>query len=792
MSILTFDLETETHTLHKRKASPWHPDNRVVAAGFKINSEPPFGQYFRDKKGWEQTELPLKGIKLLVGFNIKFDLLWCWDKKSVKDFFKRGGIIWDCQYVEYLLEGHQQHAQMASMDSIVEKYGGTLKISEVKKLWEDGVQTSEISETLLMNYLIGDEKEGIAGDINNTYTIFLGQLKRAKRIHPNFIQMIKNRMDGLLATTECEYNGLFIDVERGNRDQRVLSETEQALGESLNTFIPELPAGYDFNWNSIYDKSCLIFGGTGKYQHWVQHKDPEGYKGLAWCKKTERWPVFNGVPVDPTSIGIGVSDCASGDVYSWISPENKIVEQDTYKSGKRKGEGKTKNVTVDDLTKPKGAMQDGFFAFPGYTKPLKEWASKLTDAKGDSLYKVSSEVIEKLGERTDIPFLDTLGKSTRVKKDLSTYYWVEDDDGHRTGMLTLVDDDGIIHHKLNHTTTTTSRLSASDPNMQNIARKDKSLAKAMFKSRFEDGVMAEIDYSQLEVVVQGMLSRDRQLCKDLNDRIDFHIKRLSAKTGRSYDELKALHKEGDPWVAAERTKIKGFTFQRAYGAGADAISASTGMSVEEVASLIEAESRLYPGVEKFDKQVEAAIESSRIVTATELFVEGRKYNVSIGEWFAPTGTRYVWRENEAPAFLHRDSKYLSFSPTARKNWPIQGTGGEVVQTMLGKVWRWLLQNDNFGGKALLVNTVHDCVWLDIDQSVVDKVVPAVKRILEAVPLVFNKDFALNVQVPFPCEAEVGPNMLELEHYGHSSKKGGTKQTPVPATPEKDNHVPLSA
>ena len=759
--ILTYDLETTTQTQFKRKASPFCKDNYVVAAGYSYDGGKSFGTYFTDSTGYENSVMPFKeDTKLLVGFNIKFDLLYSWRKPELVKFFKNGGRVWDCQYAEYLLEGHRQHAQMCSMDSIIEKYGGTLKIDAVKELWNAGVNTPDIPEDLLMDYLLGNEEEGIEGDVNNTYLIFKAQVARATKIHPNFLQMLKNRMDGLCATTEMEYNGLCIDTVRGEKDRTDLFNTVNRLENELNAFIPKLPDGLEFNWRSIYHKSYLIYGGTAKYQKWVQHSDSEGTDGLAWASKTEQWPLFSGEPVRPTAC-----------IHHSESDDNLYrhdgMVQDIYKSGKRKGEGKTKNVTVDDLTKPKGAKQDHFFKFKGFTKPDRRWQSSCTDGADKAIYSTSADVIEILGGRKDVPFLKALGERAKASKDLGTYYWAEDaKSGERKGMLTLVGEDGIIHHKLNHTSTITSRLSSSDPNMQNIPRGDKSVAKAMFTSRFgSQGSMAEIDYSQLEVVVQGILSRDPQLIADLNAKVDFHCKRLAAKLNESYESvIQKCKVDEDPAYLQMRTEIKGFTFQRAYGAGAAAIAASTGMTEDEVTQLILVEERLYPGIVRFDQIVEQSIEATRKVTKSELFVAGQRFQAAVGEWFSPTGTRYVWTEGEAPKFLHKHGKFVGFSPTERKNWPIQGTGGEIVQTMLGKVWRWFVANDNFGGKALLVNTVHDCVWLDCHSGIdTDTVIAGVKAILEAVPQVFNANFNMNIDVPFPTEAEVGPNMLELKH-----------------------------
>lgn len=110
--------------------------------------------------------------------------------------------------------------------------------------------------------------------------------------------------------------------------------------------------------------------------------------------------------------------------------------------------------------------------------------------------------------------------------------------------LTCVDKrDHIIHHNLNHTTIVTSRLSGSNPNAQNIPRDDKSEVKKMFRSRFESGKMLEADYSQLEVVVQGLLSMDENLCADIRNKVDFHCKRVAYKHGITYEEAVARCKD---------------------------------------------------------------------------------------------------------------------------------------------------------------------------------------------------------------------------------------------------------
>ncbi len=766
MKVLTFDLETENYKLNKRLASPFDPRNYIVEAGWSWNGGKPDSarrdEWHRDdimKEQWDKLE---KG-DVINGFNTKFDALWVWDSPSFQAALKRGVTIYCGQYAEYLMGGHTSDVQMCSMNDIAEKYGGGCKIDAVKEMWEDGYLTSQIPPDLLHDYLVGNGE--IVGDIMNTWLIFAGQIKRMKAEHPaEFRTMFKFRMDGLLATCEMEYNGVYCDEEVGLELRKDLLVELGAATTTLESFIPELPPELTFNWASNTHKSCLIFGGVVKYSKWVAHTDDNN--NILYAQKTVHHPLFDNTPIAPTHCK------KAGDLYVLEVPEGQgqfehngkhYKVQDSYKSGKRQGEGKFRNVKEDNLDKPKGAQQPHYFKFEGYTKPHGAWKSEQTDAYDQPLYSTGAKVIAKLAER-GLPFTDALVKRTGLDKDLGTYYYKEDKKGNRKGMLTLVDSIGIIHHKLNHTSTVTSRLSSSDPNLQNVPRGDTSNVKKMFRSRFgETGRMAEIDYSQLEVVVQGVLTQDPNLCQDLRDRVDFHCKRLSAKLGEDYQHVWDMcHKVEDPTYKKGRTGAKIFSFQRAYGAGADTIANETGMPRSEIDALIEAEERLYPMVKKFDSDLEREINLNRIPTANNLFIEGVAFKQGEAHWDSPTGTRYIWREGIAPEFMHKHGKYTGFSPTERKNYPVQGFGGEIVQAMLGLVFRYMIENDRFNGDILLVNTVHDCLWLDGKGDKFEDVTRKVHSILESVPTTFNTAFPeLDITVPFPCESEIGKDMFDM-------------------------------
>lgn len=756
MSYLVFDSETQIHKSHKRTANPWHPDNYVVLRGWKKQGDTECSADRFTGKTPDNYLRISEDVKVLVGHNIKFDLLYEMvnNNPDLKAFFQRGGRIWDTQLAKYLIEGQDQKYHMNAMDKVAPEYGGTNKVDGVKELWKAGVQTADIDEDLLLGYLIGFEDEGRnGGDIRNTELMFLGQVQEAHEL--GMLKAIGHRMDSLLCTTEMEFRGIKVDVAVASRNLKELEARLEDATERLNEYTKDIPAEVGFNWGSRTHTSCIIFGGTIKYKKSAQYNNPDGT--LARKIVTESWPLFDGEPVDPRELCKGAEPIVTDDVHHWEG-------QDTFAGGKKKGLPKFRNVKVQG--EPKTKIQEFLYPMEGYTTPDKEWKTKNTDGAGKPLYQTGTDVIERLANR-DIPFLKALGELTALNKEIGTYYLRYDEKKkEHVGMLTCVQKtDHIVHHSLNHTSTKTGRLSANNPNCQNIPRGDKSKVKEMFVSRFgDDGMMIEADYSQLEVVGQAVLSLDKALIKDLIGGIDFHCKRVALKNNVSY-EFALLHcKDEDAddhakWKK-ERTGCKIFSFQRAYGAGAALIAESTGMGVEEVKELIKAEEKEYSGIVEFNAAVEQEVNDTADVFRDPVrgFRVFRK-----GTYQTPTGTIYGFRSYDAPSFLQQKGVTDTFKPTELKNYPVQGFSGELVQMILGKLWRHFVANDNYGGRAVLVNTVHDCIWVDCHKDVLDTVCKDIKRIMESIPEILENDFGIPCPVPFPVDVEAGKNMLDLHH-----------------------------
>jgi len=756
MKYLVWDIETSTHSEYKRRASPFSAQNRVVAQGYargtvggQMYSCPKGAYYGRERLPSDWFTRHLEGTRVLVGQNIKFDLLYALANPNAHptvnlpawmEWVAKGGLVWDIQLAEYLLRGMEQTAHMLSLDEIAPVYGGNMKFDEVKALWQQGVDTVDISEDLLMRYLLGSEgSHGYwqHGDIGNTELVFLAQWQKAKE--SGQLRSILLNMGALLFTVEAERNGMYVDKALGFKLAGELKEKLDAAVLNLNQYLPaNLP--FEFNWASRHHKSALIFGGTVTYKARSVVKGDDG-QPLYYLKDDVHYVLLDGTTTA-------------------TPPSAETIEQyRRNKGGRNKGEPKTKLVRVPDIERgPRTRLEDHMYRFEGFTTPDAKWQT------ADGTYSTADAVIKELGSR-DIPFLKTLSEVQAMSKDLGTYFITTDDEGNSKGMLTLVQPDSIIHHGLNHTSTVTGRLSSSNPNLQNLSKGQKSDVKTLFRSRFGDeGSIVQSDFSSLEVYIQAILTECPQLIADLDAGRDMHCVRLAVKEKLPYEEVYRLCKvENDPDWDYKRTRAKVFSFQRAYGAGVAKIAQSTGMSEIEVQALVDAENERYPEIEKFYAALTRTIARNRQPTHRVVnHPDKRGLTVQLGRSHSatPDGKRYTYWEQPAPAWLLDKGKLTAFSPTEIRNYVVQGEGGEWAKAAMWLSVRAFYHCRNFNGRALLVNQVHDAEYGDFHRSVRVKAAALLHVCMEEASTFMEWWFKWRLPIGVPSDTVWGADMMQ--------------------------------
>lgn len=238
MKPIVFDAETNilNKTIGKMKASPFYPDNNIVLGCFKdgsiyslISTGKSSTKQQRDMARVTVTRV-LKEYDMLVGHNIKFDLLYL--RKNYNelylDWVRRGGSVWDTQIVEYLITG-QTHTY-PKLDDLSVKYGGELKDDKIKEYWNNGIDTDDIPIEELLPYL--------KGDVDNTTIVFEEQVEEI--MNEGMIPLVTAQMDALLALVEMEYNGIHFDTDKALADGEVISKQADDIAEDITILMKSL------------------------------------------------------------------------------------------------------------------------------------------------------------------------------------------------------------------------------------------------------------------------------------------------------------------------------------------------------------------------------------------------------------------------------------------------------------------------------------------------------------------------------------------------------------------------
>lgn len=274
--------------------------------------------------------------------------------------------------------------------------------------------------------------------------------------------------------------------------------------------------------------------------------------------------------------------------------------------------------------------------------------------------------------------------------------------------------------------------------------------KDCFISRFgADGFLIEADFSQLEIIYLAHITQDKQLIKDIMDGIDLHRVRAAD----------LFHKLIGSVTEAERKVAKAFSFMLQYGSGANHMAEETGHPVAMAQAFIDNYYARYPQVKAWqDENISQVEKNAKVIAAHSVSGYPLHKSVLISE----TGRRYTFIEDDSPEYLRRKGKYTSFKPTTIKNYPVQGGAtGDIVPMVLGRLYRWLVEND-LTSDVKLIATVHDSIVLDTRAKMVYHIGSEVKRIMEEAPKYYKQTFGIDFSLPLKAEIKYGPTWGDMK------------------------------
>lgn len=360
MTYIVFDAETTVRNAEgvgsfavgEEKGSPFHPENKVVLAGWKIEGE--------DHVEVDEEVCLLNSgpkVDLLVGHNIRFDMHYLdkHDPEFTEWLSKPENSVWDTQIVEYLLTA-QQH-KFAKLDDLAMEYGGTLKDSDIKAFWDNGGQTEDLPREKLEPYLIGD--------VENTERVFLAQRQLAEEC--GMLPLIKTQMRALVATWEMRRNGMCFNLEKASLEATKLDGKVELLADRIKSVLeskhPKAEAGSVLP-TSADALSRYLFGGSYKYYEQVPILDEMGSpvvfksgkkKGEIRTKKTERLDYIKGLCIpDP----------------EWQTKKVGVYQVGDFQLNTllRQGVDKEAESLIEDVLKLRALEKDRTTYFVGYSK----------------------------------------------------------------------------------------------------------------------------------------------------------------------------------------------------------------------------------------------------------------------------------------------------------------------------------------------------------------------------------------------------------------------------------------
>jgi DNA polymerase-1 len=276
-------------------------------------------------------------------------------------------------------------------------------------------------------------------------------------------------------------------------------------------------------------------------------------------------------------------------------------------------------------------------------------------------YSTDEAVLEQLAAHHPLP--ERVLAYRRLAKLKSTYI---------DALPPLVDPKtGRIHPTFHQTGAATGRLSASDPNVQNIPiRSEEGVRiREAFVPR-EGWLLVSADYSQVELRILAHFSGDEELLAAFRSGEDVHRRTAAGVLGVAPEAVSA----------EQRARAKAINFGIIYGSTAFGIANQLGIASADAQKTIDAYFARYRGVRRFlDETVEHAREQGFVRTLL-----GRR--------------RYL------PDLASRNRVLRSAAERMAVNTVIQGTAADLIKKAMVDVDRALAEA---GLRARMILQVHD-------------------------------------------------------------------------------------
>jgi DNA polymerase-1 len=291
----------------------------------------------------------------------------------------------------------------------------------------------------------------------------------------------------------------------------------------------------------------------------------------------------------------------------------------------------------------------------------------------------------KTGYSTDVSVLEILSRNYEIAKLLMDYRQINKlESTYVTALPRLINPvTGRVHSSFNQTVASTGRLSSSNPNMQNIpirTEQGKEIRKA-FTVDDDNNVILAADYSQIELRILAMLSKDEKMINAFKNREDIHRETASI----IYDV------PSEQVTPSQRRYAKIINFGLMYGMGAFRVSNELGISRKEAQEFIYNYFNKFPTIKDY---IDFGIGQARknIYVSTIL---GRKLHLPDLQ----STNKVLVREAERVAV----------------NMPIQGSAADIIKIAMNNIHNKIKDDPDIK----MIIQVHDELVFEVKKSKLD-------------------------------------------------------------------------
>ena len=691
MKTLILDLETTIQRLNgKIDNSPFNPKNKCVSAHFCWLREPVQTLVFHHNEK-EMADSPdtlkqaLEEADILVCHNAKFDVQWL-----VEMGFTIPETVYCTMIGEYILAKGQR--QELSLKATAERRDVSRKKSDlVDDLFKSGTGFEMMPLDTVIEYA--------EADVKSCQCIYLTQQKdfaKPENTSMAYIVTLMNEM--LLFLVELEKNGIKVDLEKLEEIKQQFTEEYQEISKRLEEIVEEVMGDTPINLASGEDMNKVIYSRRVKDKNIHKTVFNIGpHKFPPWMKQAE----FTRAVRSTTEV---------------IQKTDAKVCPDCRGSGrirKFKVNGEPfKNTSPCKTCDSKGAL----YIPNGKVAGLKMLPKEPSDASvhGFKTDKVTiKRLIDQAAAKGNDIAVEFLTKLSRMNA-LSTYL-----DSFIVGFETWTRPDGILHTQFNQCITATGRLSSTAPNMQNAPKRGFPVRSAVV-SRFKNGICIEADYSNLEFVMAGELSRDPQIIKDVLEGKDLH-----KQTASIINECKTTEVTKDARQAA-----KAHSFAPIYGA--------VGNQYEgHIKNYYTRFFDIYKGLGAYHKKLTDGVMKDGHITTF-------------------SGRQFYW-PNETRRRNGRTKHY-----TQQVNYPVQSTATADIVPL--SCIRALRKFRELKLKSKLVLTVHDSIVVDTHPDELEQVKEALTWAMEGVTEEATDRWGYEFALPLKIEISGGKNWMDQVEF----------------------------